>query len=329
MKEKVSFDLHPESQKLSSIKYQVRDANDNCRVQSKTSCEVNDDHLLNGGVSTDQQHGCSANITHAGDRMKNKQESKLYGQKAGTGILPLQGSVKDRRSGSEFDRDAMKVSVIENGYSRNGGNFELAVDTYDHASGHEIVNDNGAMSKRESDHIRKKNFVRHQSSENGKQTEPKQKDFENSILKGDASCTTDRKRLPQQKLTRDFDGENKADPEHIVSRDGLSKVFPPLDSTGKRETLSVDSRPATGSEKENMSNGYTVHAPLNGDAARLMKRSLDANSKGDVNCFSGKFKSDCQPTVSSPARTSSSQNAFNTLKEAMKLKDTADHYKVT
>ena len=297
--ERISYDLHLASNKLSSIKYQVEEFKDKARVQTETSSEVKNDHLLDDDVDTVEQHVNCANGSHHEEKMnKNNQESAFSWQKSGE-VTSLQVKGKDRRSGSEVSRDKMMVSASENGFSKNGASYDPAVDPSYHASGTEAINDAKNISPKSKHKIDKpsmKNSVT--------QTELKQKDFKNSVLKVDAPCNTG-------------------------SRDGKSKAFSSSGGEAKRGTSYVGSRTAPGSQKGDMSNGYPLHASGNGDVAKLVSNSVDVSCKVGVNRNLGNFAPYGQLTVSSLVAINSSQTAFGILEEATKQKDRAVHFKVT
>lgn len=320
--DRVSYDLPPESHKLVLVEFQVEDAIDTTGVQAKTS-EVRDNHLLNSDVAS-VEHGDCANRE---DRVnKSNQESALSWQKSGK-VTSLRGKEKDRRYGSEVDRNNLKVLASENGYSKNGEQHESAVDLNYQTSSHGARNDakyHISESKLEFDNVGKKNSVRHWPNEIGRQSELKQKGSENSVLKVDAPCSTNKEILSQKNLIQDIEDGNKADTVCRESRDGKSNVLSSSEGEGKRETL-LGSRTAPGSQKGSTSNEHLVHASTNGDVGKLMKSSDDGCSKGGVNCRSGNFGPDRQVNMT----TNSSQTPSNTLKEAANLKDRADHFKVT
>lgn len=330
--DRISYNLHPASHSFSSMQYRVEDAKDKVRVQAKTSSEVKNDHLLEveGGVPV-EQHGNCANDLHYEEKVnKNNQESDLSWQKSGM-VTSLHSKEKDWRSGSQVGIDKTKLSALENGYSKNGGRHVSAVDPCYHASGPETRNDakcSSPKSKREIDSISQKNALRNGSVETGKQTELKQKDFENSVLKVDARCSTDKKTTSQQNLIQDFEEGNKANHVYPESRDGNSKVLTTSVGEVERATLYVGSKTAPGFQKGDVTNEHPVHVSGNGDVAKLMRKSVDVSSNVGVKYNPENFP-DQQPTVLSPVQTNSSQTAFNTLEEATKLKDRADHYKVT
>ena len=329
--DRIPCNFNPASHKLSSMDYWVKDAKDKARVQAKTSSEVPNDHLLEIGVPV--ENGNFANGMHHEEKVnKNKQESERSWQKSGKVTL-LHGKEKERRSGSQVDTDNIKVSALENGYSKNGGRFDLAVEPNYHASGPETRNDAkyiSPKSRREVDNITQKNALRHGSSETGKQNELKQKHLENSVLKIDAQCSTDSKTISQQNLTQDFEEENNANHVCTEPGDGKSKILSSAVGEVKRETLYGGPRTALGYQKGDMSNEHPVHVPGNGDVAKLMRKSVDVSSSVGVNHSSGIFHPDQRLSVSSPVRSNSSQTAaFNTLEEATKIKDRADRFKVT
>ncbi|XP_061349135.1 cysteine-tryptophan domain-containing zinc finger protein 7-like [Gastrolobium bilobum] len=287
--------------------------------------------MKEGRISRDphpRQHG--GNGSHHEEKMKkNNKENALSWQKSGR-VTSLRVKEKDKGSGSEVSRDTMKASALENGYSKNGVRYESPVDPCYHASVTETRNDaknSSPMSKAKIDNLSKKNSLRHWSSETGKRAELKQKDFENSVLKVDAPCSTNRKVIYQQNLIQNFEEENKANPVRTGSRDGKAKVLSSSEGEAKRETLYVGSRIASGSQQGDMSNGYPVHASGNGDVAKLVRNSADVSCKAGVNRSSGNFMPAEQLSVSSPMTTNSNQTAFSILEEATKLKDSADHYK--
>lgn len=270
------------------------------------------------------QHGNWGNGSLHEDKMnKNDQENASW-QKPGK-ITSLQGKEKNRRSGSEVRRDKMNMSASENGFSKKGVNYESAVAlTPSHcASGTETRNDAKISSSdsrlKKVGNLSKKNSSRHWSNEAGKQTEPKQKDLENSVLKVGAQSGTSEKIISQQNQIHNTEEENKAITVHTGSRDGKAKILSSLENIAKMETSYVDSRTATESQKGDMSNGNPVHA----------RNSAGVSCKVGVNRSSGNSTLDAQLTESSPVTTNSSQTAFSILEEARKLKDSADHYKVT
>ncbi|KAI9123074.1 hypothetical protein K1719_005963 [Acacia pycnantha] len=314
--ERVSCDLHSESLKIASIGCRVGDAKDKAGIQAKTS-EVRDNNLLNFDVATVQQHGDCTNYESRVD--KCNQESALSWEKSGK-VTSLRGKEEDKRSGSEVDRNKTKVSASENGCFKNGGRQEsVAEPNYDAFSqgSKNYAKCNFAQSKCEG----KKNSVRHWSSEIGKQIELRQRDSEKSNPKVDASFSTS-KEFSQENLIQDLEDGNKADTVCKESQDGKSKVL--LSSVGeeKRETLS-GSRTACESKKGDTYTECLILASTNGDVGKLTKISAGASSKGGVNCSSGTSGPDQQL----PARTSYSQTAYDTLKEATNLKDRADHFK--
>ncbi|KAJ1395192.1 Zinc finger, CW-type [Sesbania bispinosa] len=278
---------------------------------------------MKGKVLSDlpAQHGNCGNGSHHEEKMKkNNQENALSWQKSGK-VTSLRVKEKDRRSGSDISRDKMKVSTSENSISKNGMNYELAVNPSYHASDTETRNDakNSSPESRHKnvDTLNKKNSLRHWSSESGKPTVVKQKDFENSVLKADAPYSISRKIISQQNLIHKFEEENKANQVGTESRDGKAKVLLSSEDKAKRETSYVGSRTAPESQKEDMSNGQPVHA----------RNSTDVSCKVGVNRRSGHFAPDEQLKESSPVTTNSSETAFSILEEATKLKDSADRYK--
>ncbi|KAI4317612.1 hypothetical protein L6164_025470 [Bauhinia variegata] len=315
-RERVSYDLHSNSQKFSLIESHVGDAKDKAKVSAKTSSEVRNGHLLTGGVDA-VEHSHYANGTYHVDKVnKNKQETVPSLQKSGK-VMSLPGK-EERRSGSEFDKDETKALALENGYSKNRGRYEPS----HNGSGHEMRNDAKYSSPNDITTRR-----RHSSSESGQQTELKHKDTENSVLKVDGPCSTKRKILNEQNLIQDLEEKNKADPVRTETKDGKSKVPSSLEGKEKWGKLFVGSRTALVSQKRDMSNEDLVHASGNGDVAKTLKSTVDGSGKGGTNPSSGNFGVDRQLTVSSPARESPSQTALNTLKEATKLRDAADNFK--
>ncbi|RDX82563.1 hypothetical protein CR513_36627, partial [Mucuna pruriens] len=324
--DRISHDLHPVSNKLSSIEYQVEDAKDRVRVQAKTSSELKNNHLLEGDVHVEQPGYCANGICHEEKVNKGNQESELSWQKSGK-VTSLHVKEKGRKSGSQ-----MKISVSETGYSKNNGRCDSAVDPINHASGAETKNDakySSPKSKSEIDSISQRSALRHGPNETGKQTEIKQRDFENSVLKMDAQCSSDRKTIPRQTLTQDFEEENKANHVSTESRVGKSKVLSSAVGEVKRETLNVGSRTVPQYQKGGMSNEHPVHVSGNGDLAMSVRNHADTSKHAGVDCSSGSFGPDQQQqlTMSSPLRTNSNQTAIDTLEEATKLKDRADNYK--
>ncbi|XP_027332247.1 uncharacterized protein LOC113847373 isoform X2 [Abrus precatorius] len=271
------------------------------------------------------QHGhCGNGLHHEEKVSKINQENALSWQKSGK-ITSLRVKEKGRSSGPEVNRDKVKVSASDNGFSKNGESYESAGDASHHVSGTETRNEIKKGSPKFN--LREKNS-RHLSKETGKQTELKQKDSANSVLKADAPCSTNRKIISQQNLSQNFKEENKANPVYTGSRDGKTKVFSSSEGEAKRETLYVGSRIAPGSQKGDMSNGHPAHASGNGDVTKLVRNSVDISCNVGVNCISGSYAPDGQLSESSPSTTYSGQTAFSILEEAKKLKDSADHYKI-
>ncbi|XP_061336743.1 cysteine-tryptophan domain-containing zinc finger protein 5-like [Gastrolobium bilobum] len=326
---RISYNLHPASDKLSSIEYRVEDAKDKTRVLAKTSSGVKNNHLIESGILVEQHGNCANAMHHVKKVNKDNQESELSWQKSGK-VTSLHSKEKDRRSGSQVGTDNMKVSASENDYSKNGRSYDSAVDPSYHAYGPETTNSTKHSSpkfKCEIDSISEKSALKHGSSDSGKQTKLKQKDFENSVLKMDAQCSTDRKTISQQNLTRDFEEENKANHVCTELRDGKSKILSSAVGEVKRETLYVGSRTVPRYQKGDMSSEHPVHVRGNGNGAKLMRNSADVSSNNGINHSSGNFSPDQQLALLSSVRTNSSHTAINTLEEATKLKDRADHYK--
>ncbi|XP_027338643.1 uncharacterized protein LOC113852537 [Abrus precatorius] len=326
---RISYNLHPASHKLSSVEYQVEDARDRTRIQAKHSSEPKNNYLLEGGVHV--EHGNFPNgIRHEEKVNKDNQESELSCQKSGK-VTSLHSKEKDR-SGSRVGADKMTVSVLVTGYSKNSGSggYDSAVDPSYQASGVETRSDakySSPKSKCKIDSISQKSALRHGSSETGKQTKPKYRDLENSVLKVDAQCSTDRQTISQQNLTWDFEEENKANHVSTESRDGKSKVLSASVGEVKRETLNVGSRTVPQYQKGGMSKEQQFHVPGNSDLTKLTRNCADVNNSVGGNYSSGNFAPDHKLTVSSPLRTNSNQNVSDTLEEATKLKDSANHYK--
>lgn len=328
--DRVSYNAHPASHKLSSMEYQVEEAKDKARVQAKTSSEVKNNHLLEGGVAA-EEHGSCANGMHHKEKVINKdnQESELSGKKSGK-VTSLHSIEKNRWSGSQVGTDKMKVSASEICYSKNGGRSDSEVDPNYHTFGPETRNDAKYCSpkpKREIDNVSQKSALRHGSIETGKKTELKQKDTENSVLKMDTQCSTGRKTILQQNLIQDVEEETKTNHVCTESRDRKSKVLSSAAGEIKRETSNVGSRTVPQYQKGDMSNEHPVH-DANGGVVKLTRNSADVSNNVLVNYGSENCAPDQQLTVSSPVRTNASQTAAGTLEEATKLKERADHYKV-
>ncbi|RDY01624.1 hypothetical protein CR513_15022, partial [Mucuna pruriens] len=267
---------------------------------------------------------CGSGSHHEEKMNKSNQENALSWQKSGK-VTSLRVKEKDRNSGSEVSRMKMKVSASDNDFSKNGVSYESAVDPNHHASGTETRNDvknSSLKSKHKIDNLSKKNSSRHWSNETGKQTELKQKDFGNPVLKVDASYSTNRKVVSQRNLIQNFEEENKANPVCTGSRDGKAKVISSSEGKVKTKTLYVGSRTTP-----ELSNGHPVHASGNGDVPKFVSNPVDVSCKVGVNGSSGSFVPDGQLSESSPVTTNSSQTASSILEEATKLKDSADHYK--
>ncbi|KAG4990523.1 hypothetical protein JHK87_023980 [Glycine soja] len=325
---RISHDLHPASHKLSSIEARFEDAKDTARVQAKKSSELKNNHLLEAGVHVEQPGYCANGIRYEEKVNKDNQESELSWQKSGK-VSSLHRKEKGRKSGSHVGMNKMKISVSDiGGYSKTSGKHDSAVNPSNHASGAEAKNNAkyiSLKSKSEIDCIIQKSALRHGPNETGKQTEIKERDFENSILKMNAQCSTDNKTISRQNLTQDFKGENKAN--LTESRVGKSKVLPSAVDEVKREALNVSSRTVPQYQKGGMSNERPVHVSGNDDLAKSMRNYADVSNNAGVNYSSGNFAPDQQLTLSSPLRTNSSQTATGTLEEAAKLKDRADNYK--
>ncbi|KAF7813665.1 uncharacterized protein G2W53_034641 [Senna tora] len=117
-KKRVLNDCHPEWNNFSSKEYPVEDGK--AKVQAKTTYEGRNNHLPSGSVHT-TEHASFANGTPHEDRtIKNNLESAFSRPESGK-ITSMQGEERVRRCDSEGDRDKMKVSVSENGYSKIGG----------------------------------------------------------------------------------------------------------------------------------------------------------------------------------------------------------------
>ncbi|CAJ1941046.1 unnamed protein product [Sphenostylis stenocarpa] len=140
-------------------------------------------------------------LHHEEKMNKSNHENALSWQKSGR-LTSLRVKEKVRSSGSEVSRDKMKVSQSDNDFSQNGVSYELAVDPNNHTTGTEIRNDdknNFLKSKQKIDNLSKQSSSRHWSDETGKQTELKQKDFGNPILKRETLCMGSRPAPKSQK----------------------------------------------------------------------------------------------------------------------------------
>ncbi|XP_019419776.1 PREDICTED: uncharacterized protein LOC109330169 isoform X2 [Lupinus angustifolius] len=322
----MSHNFSPTCYKVSSIEYQVEDVKGKATVQAKTS-ELKNDRLLEGGVLLEQHRNCANGMHHEVEVHKNSQESELTWQKS-CKVTSLHHKEKERRSGSLVGTDKMKLSALENGYSKNGGRHDSAVDPSYHASVPETRNDAKCSSpkSKQIDNICQKNALRHGSSESGKKSKVKQKNRDNPLLKMDAHYSAARKNISHQNLIQDFEEENEATHVYSESGDGKSKVITSSADEVKSGMLYVGSRTAPGFEKGGTANEHPVHVSGNGDVAYTMRKSVDLNSKIRVNYNSEKVH-DQHLTMSSPVQTNSSQTACKMLEEATKLKDRATHFK--
>ncbi|KAK7303813.1 hypothetical protein RJT34_14730 [Clitoria ternatea] len=323
------YNLHPATDKLSSIEWQVGDVKDTARVQAKICPELKNNHLLEDGVPAEQRGNCANGVHHEEKVNKDNQDRELSWHNSGK-VTTLHSKGKDRRSNSHVGTDKMKVSVSEIGYSKNSGKYDSVVDPSYHASGAETRNDatySSPKSKTKTDSVSHKGALRHRSNEAGKQTELTQRDFENSVSKIDTQCSTDRKTIYQQNLTQDFKEANKANHVSTESRDGKSKALSSAAGEARRETLNVSSRTVSQYQKGEMSNELPVRVSGNGDLAKLKRNCADVSNNVGVNHSSGNFAPDQSLTLSSPLRMNSNQTAVEILEEATKLKDRADHFK--
>ncbi|OIV92057.1 hypothetical protein TanjilG_15048 [Lupinus angustifolius] len=329
--DRMSHNFSPACHNVSSKEYRVEDVEDKMRAQAKTS-EVKNDHLLEGGASIEQHGSCANGLHHKEKVHKNNLEIELPWQKSGK-ITSLHGKEKDWRSGSQVGTDKMKLSDLENGYSKNGGRHDSAVDPSYHASVLEARNDDKCSSRRSKhkiDNISQKNAPRHGSSESGKKNIVKQKDLEKSVLKMDAHCSTDRMNISQQNPIPDFE-ENKANHVYSESRDVKSIVLTSSVDGVKSETLHVGFRTVPEFQKGGTTNEQRftfnpIHVSGNVDVAKTTRKSVDLSSNVGVNNNCEKVP-DQHFTMSSPVQTNPSQTASDMLEEATKLKDRADHYK--
>ncbi|XP_073226267.1 cysteine-tryptophan domain-containing zinc finger protein 3-like isoform X2 [Cicer arietinum] len=318
--DRVSYNAHHASNKLSSTDYPVKEAKDKARVQAKTY-EIKSNHLIAVPV---EEHGNCAKGMHREEKVNKNNQDELSGRKSDK-VPSLHNMEKNRRSGSQVGTDKMKVSASENFSSKNGGMYDSEADPSYHASGPETRNDakyHSPMSKCEIDNVSQKNALRHGSIETGKQTELRPKDFEKSVTKMDTQrCTGTRKTISQQNATQDVDEESKANHVYTESRDRKSKVISSADGEIKRETSTVPRY-----HKGDFANEHPVQDGNSG-LTKLTRDSADSSGNVLVNCSSGSLAPGQQLTVSSPARTNASQTAVDTLDEATKLKERADHYK--
>ncbi|CAJ2661985.1 unnamed protein product [Trifolium pratense] len=320
--DKISFNAHPAPHRLSSTDNQVKEAKDKVRVQAKTSSENKSNRLL--GIPV-EEHGNCANGMHHEEKVNKYNQDELSGKKPDK-VTSLHSMEKNKRSGSQVGTDKMKVLASENCCSKIGGKHDPELDPSHHVFGTETRNDakyRSPMSKCEIDNINQKNASRHRSIETGKQTEPKQKDFEKSFMKMDTQHSTGtRKTISQPNATQDVQEENKANHACTESSYRKSKALTSADGETKRETLTVPRY-----QKGDMSNEHPPVLAGNSGLTKSVKNSADSSGKVLVNCSSGSVAPGQQLTVSSPARTNANQTAVDTLEEATKLKDIADIYK--
>ncbi|KAL2341738.1 hypothetical protein Fmac_009678 [Flemingia macrophylla] len=318
----ISHDLHLASHKSSSTEYQVEDAKVRASVQ-----KLKNNHLLEGSVHVEQPGYVANGICHEKVNKDNR-ESKLSLHKFGK-ATSLHIKEKGRKSGSHVSTCKLKISVSETGYSKNSGRYDSAVYSSNNTSGAETISDakyTSPKSKSEIDGISQKSALRHGSNETGKQTELKQRDFENSVPKMDAECSSVRKTISHQNLTWDLEEENNVNHVSIESRVGKSKVLSFAVGEVKRE-MNLGSRAGPQYQEGGLSNEHPVQASGNGDLSKSVRNYVDVSNNAVVNYSSGNFVSDHQVTVSSPLRINSNQTPVETLEEAAKLKDRADNYK--
>jgi hypothetical protein len=320
--DKISYNAHPAPHKLSSTDYQVKEAKEKVRVQAETS-ENKSNRLP--GVPVEEHGNCANGMRHE-EKVNKYNQDELSGKKPDK-VTSLHSMEKNRRSGSQVGTDKMKVLPSENCYSKIGGKHDPEVDPSHHVFGTETRNDakyRSPMSKCEIDNINLKNALRHRSIETGKQTEPKQKDFEKSFMRMDTQHSTGtRKTISQPNAIQDVQEENKVNHVSTESSYRKSKVLASADGETKRETLTVPRY-----QKGDMSNEHPPVLDGNSGLTKLVKNSADSSGNVLVNCSSGSVAPGQQLSVSSPVRTNANQTAVDTLEEATKLKDKADHYKV-
>jgi hypothetical protein len=320
--DKISYNAHPAPHKLSSTDYQVKEAKEKVRVQAETS-ENKSNRLP--GVPVEEHGNCANGMRHE-EKVNKYNQDELSGKKPDK-VTSLHSMEKNRRSGSQVGTDKMKVLPSENCYSKIGGKHDPEVDPSHHVFGTETRNDakyRSPMSKCEIDNINLKNALRHRSIETGKQTEPKQKDFEKSFMRMDTQHSTGtRKTISQPNAIQDVQEENKVNHVSTESSYRKSKVLASADGETKRETLTVPRY-----QKGDMSNEHPPVLDGNSGLTKLVKNSADSSGNVLVNCSSGSVAPGQQLSVSSPVRTNANQTAVDTLEEATMLKDKADHYKV-
>ncbi|CAJ1975979.1 unnamed protein product [Sphenostylis stenocarpa] len=324
---RVPHDLHYASQKLSSIEYQVEDAEDTSRLQAKKPSELKN---IEGGVCVEQPGYCANGVHHEEKVNKENQESELSWQKSGK---VLKKREKGRKFGSHVGTDNMKISVAKtDGYSKKGGRYDSVVNPSNHASGAEtknVVKYTFPKSKSEINSFSQKSALGHQLNETGKQTEIKPRDFESSVPNMDAQCSSERKTISLQNPTHDLEEENKVKVNHVIEESRVVKSKVPSSAAGevKREALSVGSRIVPQYQKGSMSNEHPVKVLGNSDLVNSIRNYANVSNNAAANCSSGNSVPDQQPTVSSPVRTNFNQTSVDTLEEAAKLKERADNYK--
>lgn len=313
---KISYNAHPAPHKLTSTESLVKEAKDKVRVQAKTS-EIKSNRLLSIPVEEHDNSG----MRHE-EKVNRNNRDELSGKKPDK-VTSLQSMEKNRRSGSQVGTDKVKVLTSESRFSKIGERHDSQVNPIGTETSYDAKY-RSPMSKCEIDSVSQKSALRHGSSETGKQTELKQKDFEKSVTKMDTQrCTgSTRKVTSQQNTTQDAEEENKANPLCTESRERKFKVLLSADDDIKRETLAVPRY-----QKGDISNEDPAYAGNSG-LTKLVRNSADSSSNVLVNCSSGSVAPGQQLTVSSPVRTRAQQTAVDTLEEATKQKESADHYKV-
>ncbi|KAK4283533.1 hypothetical protein QN277_000474 [Acacia crassicarpa] len=254
----------------------------------------------------------------------NKAEKKLMKRKKKDldGLLPEQNKIYSSEFLAEDGKAKVraKTTEVRCGHLLSGGDHATEHGNCVNCSLHEdgVSQNNDLSSGPEA-----RNDVKYKFPEfkHGKKIKLERKDFENSVLKVDISCTTKSSIVSQQNLNHDSEKENKAG-----LKDGKFKTLSSSDGEVKSETVSVSSGTGSKAQKGVMFDGHSFHASGNGDLTKLIKSSADSRSKVGVNCNSGNFAPD-RLHMSNPVRANSSLIASMTLDEATKLKDMADNFK--
>ncbi|GMI80093.1 hypothetical protein HRI_001678600 [Hibiscus trionum] len=318
MKEKVSGDFNPKSHKSSTADCQDRYSI--CKISIKTKpSRLGNSHLCNGDTRFSENGQHALEWPHGEDRVNRECEVNAFSQKSDKGS-------QTRNSGSSAHK--MKVNdpadQREDLCSRKNMKYHSDVGPKGHGCLQETVSDcklNLPKPSKGEKNVERRDPSGHWSSDSRKEARSNKKyDVD---AKSAAACSTKGKTAPEKNLIQDIDGQTKVIQVETSSR--ISKPSLHCEVKNQQEIKGHQTAPEAGQGV--VSDRFPVNGSGNVDLSKAIKQPGKAGSKNGSNHSSEKHIPDLCMAHSPVRVNSSNQTANNSLNDAEKLRNYADHLK--